>query len=192
METNNGIPAFHAATTGDWRNWLEKNSETEKSVCLIVYHKKSKTPSIDYNEAMEEALCFGWVDGKANKRDAESSYLFFTKRSPKSNWSGINKERVAKMVSKGLMTPSGQATIDLAKKTGTWDALVDVEKQIIPADMQALFDKNEPAFKNFQAFAPSARRMILTWILSAKKPETRQQRVEKTVELAANNIKSKI
>jgi uncharacterized protein YdeI (YjbR/CyaY-like superfamily) len=121
METNNGIEAFYAKTSAQWRKWLEKNSQMTKAVCLIIYHKKSSTKSISYNEAVEQALCFGWIDSKANKRDAESFYLQFTPRKLNSKWSNPNKERVARMVTEGLMTEHGQKLIDIAKKTGKWE-----------------------------------------------------------------------
>lgn len=191
METKDGIQAFHARTNEEWRAWLKENAQSEKAVLLIMYHKNSNTPSVPYHESIEEALCYGWIDSKANKRDDESSYLCFTPRKPKSIWSKINKDRVEKMTGKGLMTPAGQALIDLAKKTGTWDAMTDAENAVIPDDLQKLFDKNEVAFKHFSKFAPSSKRMILQWILSAKRPETRQSRVEQTVALAAQNIKVK-
>jgi uncharacterized protein YdeI (YjbR/CyaY-like superfamily) len=120
METKNGIQAFYAETRVQWRNWLETNGQQEKSVWLIIYHKKSKIPSVYYPESIEEALCFGWIDSKALKRDAESSYLYFTRRKPKSNWSNVNKERVERLTASGLMTPVGQSLIDQAKKAGTW------------------------------------------------------------------------
>ncbi|NQX40001.1 Uncharacterized conserved protein YdeI, YjbR/CyaY-like superfamily, DUF1801 family [Pedobacter steynii] len=190
METNNGIPAFYASTNEEWRNWLEENGAREKAVCLILYHKKSKTPCIDYKESIEHALCFGWIDSKANKRDEESSYLQFTPRKSKSNWSNVNKERVARMTAQGLMRPGGQAMIDLAKANGSWDMLADAQNTIIPWDLQKMFDKNIQAFENFQRFSPSSRRMILEWITKAKKEETREKRIVQTVELATRNIKA--
>lgn len=190
METNNGIPAFYASTNEEWRNWLEENGAREKAVCLILYHKKSKTPCIDYKESIEQALCFGWIDSKANKRDEESSYLQFTPRKSKSNWSNVNKERVERMTVQGLMRPAGQAMIDLAKANGSWEILADAQNAIIPWDLQKMFDKNALAFENFQRFSPSSRRMILEWITKAKKEETRKKRIVLTVELAAKNIKA--
>lgn len=190
METKNGIKAFHAKTTKDWRNWLEKNGTTERSVWLIIYHQKSKTPSVHYAEAIEHSLCYGWIDSKAMKRDEESFYLSFTPRKPKSNWSKVNRERVTRMTEQGLMRPAGQAMIDLAKETGTWDGLAAAQDTLVPDDLQKLFNKNKKAFKHFEAFAPSSKRVILEWISKAKKPETRQQRVLQTVALAAENVKA--
>lgn len=190
MELHNGLPAYHAKNRKEWRQWLTKNHRSEKSVWLIIYHKSSATPSVYYEEAVEEAICFGWIDSIAHKRDAESKYQFFAVRKPKSNWSKANRERAEKMIEKKQMKPAGQAMIDLAKKNGTWTALVDVQNSVIPPDLQQAFNKNKTAFKNFQAFPPSSKRIILEWILNAKKPETREQRIKQTVELAEKNIKA--
>ncbi|MCF0050571.1 YdeI/OmpD-associated family protein [Dyadobacter sp. LJ53] len=192
METKNDIKAFYASSRKEWREWLSQNSQTEKSVWLIIHHKNSKTPSVYYPESIEEALCFGWIDSKSVKRDAESSYLMFTPRKVSGKWSAVNKERVERLTAAGLMTPRGQALIDLAKETGTWEALVDAENAVIPPDLQELLDKNEAALKNFLAFPPSAKRLILTWISDAKRPETRQQRVTMTAEKAAENVRAKV
>ena len=190
MELKNNVKTFYAKDRKDWRKWLEKNYAAEKSVRLIIYHKESKTPSVYYAEAVEEALCFGWIDSTANKRDPDSFFLLFAQRKPKSNWSKINSERAGRMIKQKLMTEPGLAMIDLAKKSGTWTALENVEASIVPGDLQKLFDKNKMAFKNFKSFPPSSKRIIFEWIMNAKKPATRQQRIEQTVELAAKNIRA--
>jgi uncharacterized protein YdeI (YjbR/CyaY-like superfamily) len=107
METKDGIKTFHAKTQKEWRKWLEKNHQSEKAVWLIFYKKESGVPSTNYSEALEEALCFGWIDSKANKRDDLSYFQYFAKRKPKSNWSKINKEKVTRLIEKGLMTSAG-------------------------------------------------------------------------------------
>jgi uncharacterized protein YdeI (YjbR/CyaY-like superfamily) len=190
-ETRKGQKAIHAESRAEWREWLEKHHQTEKTILLIMFHKKSKTPAVSLEEAVEEALCFGWIDSKANKRDEESFYLTFTQRKPKSKWSSVNKERVERLTNQGLMSPQGQAFIDLARKTGTWDSLEGPENGVIPEDLQHELDKNTVALNNFQAFAPSSKRAILEWIMNAKRPETRQKRIEETTVLAAQNKKAK-
>ena len=127
METKDGRQAVYAPTRAEWRNWLQQNCQSEKSVWLILYHKKSKVPNVNIIHAMEEALCFGWIDSKAKKRDAESFYLTFTPRNPKSKWSQPNRERVERMTSEGLMTEYGQRLIDIAKQTGKWE-LIELDK----------------------------------------------------------------
>ncbi len=122
MEIKDGKQAVYAATREDWRKWLKQNSQSEKSVWLILYHKKSKVECININDATEEALCFGWIDSLAKKRDAESYYLTFTPRNPKSsNWSKPNIERAERMIKEGLMTEHGQKLIDIAKNSGKWN-----------------------------------------------------------------------
>ena len=121
METKDGKLAVYAKSRKEWRNWLEKNSEREKSVWLILYHKKSVVESVNLNDATEEALCFGWIDSLCKKRDHESYYLTFSPRNPKrNNWSKPNIDRAEKMIAAGLMTPQGQILIDLAKTQGKW------------------------------------------------------------------------
>jgi len=190
LDLHNGINTLHATTRNEWRKWLDKNHQSEKSVWLIIYHKGSDIKSIYYDEAVEEAICFGWIDSIAHKRDEESKYQLFSQRKPKSNWSKANRERAEKMLVQGLMTPNGQKLIDLAKNTGTWEALVDVQNSVIPDDLQIQLNKNNTALKNFLAFPPSSKRIILEWIFNAKKEETRQKRIEETVRLAADNIKA--
>ena len=125
MELKDGKLAVYAATREEWRKWLEENSQSEKSVWLILYHKKSKTQSVNLIEATEEALCFGWIDSLCKKRDSESYYLTFGRRNPKtSKWSRINIERAERMIREGLMTVHGQHLINLAKEQGKWSPVL--------------------------------------------------------------------
>jgi uncharacterized protein YdeI (YjbR/CyaY-like superfamily) len=190
MELHNELKTFHAKTRKEWRNWLEKNHQSEKSIWLIIYKKESETPSIYYPEAVDEALCFGWIDSKPNKRDENSYYQFFSKRNPKSNWSKVNKEKVSILMEQGLIHSSGLKMIEIAKQNGTWTALDEVENITIPDDLKALFLNNKTAYDNWEKFSRSSKRGILEWIMNAKKTETRQKRIEETVQLAADNIKA--
>jgi uncharacterized protein YdeI (YjbR/CyaY-like superfamily) len=190
MEFKDGTQTFYPQSQEEWRNWLEENHQKEKSVWLILYRKQSQKPSITYSQAVDEALCFGWIDSKPNKRDEESFYQFFSKRNPKSNWSKINKEKVALLIQEGRMTQSGYHMIQLAKEKGTWDALNDVDNLIIPNDMAQKFEENLVAKVNFAAFPASTRRGILEWIFNAKGAETRAKRIQQTVDLAEKNIRA--
>src|SRR5581483_7193396 len=181
----------YASTTADWRAWLARNCRSEKEVWLVIYHSGSGTPSPRYHEAIEHALCYGWIDSHAGKHDADSSILRFTPRKPRSTWSRVNRERAAKMTARGLMTEHGQALIDLAKATGTWQVVSDADSSSIPSDLKDLLDRNEAARQNFHNFPPSAKRLILEWIAKAKRPDTRQRRIERTVELAAVNVRAR-
>ena len=189
MKTKNNIPARHFRTRAAWRHWLEQKHSRQKAIWVIVYSKDSKVPCINQQEAVEEALCFGWIDSKSIKRDERSRYQYFSPRKPKSNWSKVNRERVERMIQEGRMAPAGQALIDLAKKSGTWEALADVENGIVPDDLMRAFARNKRAFKHFQGFAPSAQRILLQWVHMAKREETRKLRISKIVAMAAKNLK---
>jgi uncharacterized protein YdeI (YjbR/CyaY-like superfamily) len=182
--------AFYAKDRKAWRAWLAKNHATAQNVWLILYNKASETPSVRMDEAVEEALCFGWIDSTANKRDAESRYQRFVPRKSNSNWSTINRARVEKLTASGLMTAAGQAMVDLAKATGTWMALAEAQQLVLPVDLQQAFAKNKKAQTNFTAFSNSSKRIILEWIAKAKRPETRANRIAETVASAAKNIKA--
>lgn len=190
MELKNGIKTITASSQLEWRKWLENNYNTEKSVWLIIYKKESGVPSVYYPEAVDEALCFGWIDSKPNKRDDESFYLFFSKRNPKSNWSKVNKAKIEKLLALNKIMPAGMEMIELAKKSGTWNALDEVEAYIIPVDLKQLLDQNIEAKTHFEKFPASTKKGILEWILNAKTIETRNKRLEETVSLASKNIRA--
>lgn len=181
------VQIFFPRTRHQWRKWLEKNHAKEKNVKVVIIRKNATIKGIRYDDAVEEALCFGWIDSTTNKRDDDSYIIHFAQRNPRSRWSQSNHIRVAKLIREGKMMPSGQAVIDHAKKTGSWDV---VENLKVPSDLKKHFAKNKTALKNFNSFSPSSQQIILGWILDAKRPETRQRRIDKTVELAAKNLKS--
>jgi uncharacterized protein YdeI (YjbR/CyaY-like superfamily) len=164
-----------------WRRFTPRTAKPGGNGCRPI------TP---LRKAVDEALCFGWIDSVANKGNDKMYYQYFAKRKPKSNWSKVNKEKVERLLAEGLMHTSGLAMVELAKKSGTWDALNKVEALEIPGDLKKAFAKNKTAFKNFEAFPPSSRRGILEWILNAKKEETRTKRIQETVDLAAKGIKA--
>jgi len=170
-----------------WRNWLKENHVSEKNVWLKIYKKQSQTPSVYYDEAVDEALCFGWVDSSIKKGNDEFYYQFFAKRNPKSNWSRVNKAKIEKLMSEALMAEAGLKMVEIAKETGTWTALDDVENLISPPDLQEKLDQNSIAKAYFEAFPRSVKRGILEWLLNAKQAETRQKRIEEIVSLAEKN-----
>lgn len=181
---------FSAPTPDDWRAWLAQNGRTEKEVWLVIHHKGSATPSVGYGESIEHALCYGWIDSHARKRDAESFLLRFTPRSPRSTWSRVNRQRAVRMIERGLMTEHGLAMIELAKARGTWEVVPAAEAETVPDDLRQALDGDEAARTHFAGFPPSSKRLILQWIATAKRPETRQRRIEHTVELAGQNIRA--
>jgi uncharacterized protein YdeI (YjbR/CyaY-like superfamily) len=184
------LDRFHAKSRPEWRAWLEKNHLTSPGVWLVTYKKEAGKPRIDYNEAVEELLCFGWVDSKPAKLDEERSMLLCTPRKPTSAWSKPNKDRVERLIAAGLMTPRGLELVELAKKNGRWDVLNEVEALVVPPDLAARLEVYPSARENFEAFPRSVKRGILEWIIQAKKPETRQKRIEETASLAAKNLRA--
>jgi uncharacterized protein YdeI (YjbR/CyaY-like superfamily) len=136
---------------------------------------------------VEEALCFGWIDSKPNKLDEERSTLWFAPRKPRTGWSKLNKERVERLIEQQLMMPSGLAKVEAAKQDGSWNALDAIEALEIPPDLEQTLIDHPEAKQNFDAFPRSAKRGILEWIASARKPETRAKRIAETAQLAAQN-----
>lgn len=179
-----------ASTTAEWRAWLAQNCQSEREVWLVIHHKDSGRPSLRYHESIEHALCYGWIDSHAREHDADSSRLRFTPRNPRSTWSRVNRQRAATMIERGLMTEHGQALIELARANGTWQVLSDADSSAIPDDLQESLDRNEAARTNFQNFPPSSKRLILEWVATAKRSDTRRRRINRTVDLAAVNIRA--
>lgn len=185
------LKQVHPKTRDAWRRWLAENHGSSDGVWLVYFKKASGKPRIEYGEAVEEALCFGWVDSKGETIDDERAMLKFTPRNPKSAWSKPNKERVEKLIEEGTMTEVGLAAIATAKRNGTWSALDSVEALKVPADLAKALAANKKAKGYFDAFSPSSRKIILWWIESAKRQETREKRVAETVRLAGQNIKAR-
>ncbi len=190
METYLAIPAIPAKNRKVFRSWLEKNHAKAEKIWLIIYKKDSGTPSITYKEAVEEALCFGWIDSKPNKRDDDSYYQFFARRKPKSVWSAVNKKKVEELIKSGKMAPAGLAAIETARKNGSWTSIDAVEAFEMPEDFAKALTKNKKAKTFFDAFPPSSKKIILGWIASAKQEETRKKRITESVTLAAQNIRA--
>lgn len=182
--------SVHPKSRAAWRKWLEENHNRTEGVWLIIYKKATGKPRVDYAEAVEDALCFGWIDSKGNKLDDQRSMLWMAPRKAKTGWSKLNKDRIEKLVKAGFMAPAGLAKVESAKKDGSWNALDAVAALEIPPDLARAFSKNKTAKENFEAFPRSVRGGILQWILSAKKPETRAKRIEETVTKAEKNIRA--
>lgn len=181
---------FYAPSRAAWREWLQQHHAEETSIWLVIYKKGKGVPTLTYAEAVEEALCFGWIDSKPNKRDDKSYRLFFAVRKPGSVWSKINKKRISALEAAGKLEPAGKAKIDAARADGSWGALDTIEELIQPEDLTAALTKNKTAARYFEAFPPGVKKGIYQWIISAKRPETRLGRVRETVDLAARNLRA--
>jgi uncharacterized protein YdeI (YjbR/CyaY-like superfamily) len=186
------LPADHVfvETRAQWRAWLEQNHTQTKGVWLMFNKKTSGLTHITYDEQVEEALCFGWVDSKPGKVDQTRSKLYFAPRKGKTGWSKPNKDRIERMIQAGLMRPAGLEKIEAAKKDGSWEKLDAVEKLEIPSDLEKALSAHPSASSHFSAFPKSVKRGILEWILQAKKPETRAKRIEETARLAQDNVRA--
>lgn len=179
--------SFLARTREAWRKWLETNHSRSEGVWLITYKKASGKPHLEYSAAVEEALCFGWIDSLPRKLDDQRTMLYFAPRKAGSGWSALNKQRIEKLERLGLLAMAGIAKIEAAKRDGSWSKLDDVETLAIPDDLCTEMKKYKNATAYFDAFPKSAKRGILEWISNAKRPETRRKRVEETARLADMN-----
>ncbi len=175
---------FSPQNSQEWRKWLEGNHIIKNSIWLIYYKKKSKIPSIEYNEAVDQALCYGWIDSKSKPIDDEKYMQFFSKRKPKSVWSKINKNKIDRLTSEGLMAQAGLDIIQIAKENGSWVILDDSEALIVPQDLSIELEKNPLAKDYFMNLSKSNKRNILQWLVLAKRAETRQNRINEIVDLA--------
>ena len=174
----------------EWRNWLEKNHAEEKEVWLIHYKRSAGKVGIRLEEAVEEALCFGWIDGKLKKIDDERFILRYSPRKASSVWSKINRERAERMMKVGKMTAAGLSAIEEAKRSGAWDeSYTNLKPDEVPADLLVALAKDKRALHNFQGFANSYRNQYIYWVNSAKSGGTRRKRIERVVEQALQNRK---
>jgi uncharacterized protein YdeI (YjbR/CyaY-like superfamily) len=171
------VETFCPKSREDWRNWLIANHQTKDSIWLICYTKKSKQPSVNWSEAVDEALCFGWIDSTRRSIDASSFMQFFCKRKPNSTWSKINKDKVDQLIANGLMKQAGLESIEIAKSNGSWTILDEIEDLNIPEDLERAFGNVEGSKDFFMGLSKSARKLMLTQLLFAKRPETRQKRI---------------
>jgi uncharacterized protein YdeI (YjbR/CyaY-like superfamily) len=173
------------ASREELRRWLEEHHASSTGVWLVTWKKQSGGPHVPYDDVVEEALAFGWVDSLGRKLDDRRSMLLLTPRRASSNWSRANKERIERLLAAGLMAPAGLAAVETAKRNGTWTALDDVENLVEPDDLRAALDADRAAREHWDAFPRSARRGILEWLLNAKTTPTRAKRIEETARLAA-------
>jgi uncharacterized protein YdeI (YjbR/CyaY-like superfamily) len=170
-----------------WRRWLARHHTRREGVWLVIHKKGSTSGSLEYADAVAEALCFGWIDSKANPLDGERYKLWMAPRKPKGVWSAVNKRRVDELVASGAMTPAGLAVVAAANADGSWNALDRSEALELPDDLLDAFDRHPSSRSNWDRFPPSTRKQVLAWIYAAKRDETRANRVERTASLAGRN-----
>jgi len=165
-----------------WRAWLEKNHDAASEIWIAYYKKDSGKKSVTYREALDEALCFGWIDSTIRRVDDEKYMQRYTPRKPRSIWSARNKSHVARLTREGRMTPPGSAKVENARRDGSWDRLsaIDVNPET-PADLLAELKKHPDAKVLWDKVIPSHKKMYSWWILDAKRPETRTRRIQETI-----------
>jgi uncharacterized protein YdeI (YjbR/CyaY-like superfamily) len=182
--------SVHPKSRAGWKKWLAQNHTRTDGVWLISFKKGTGKPRMEYDEAVEEALRFGWIDSKPRSLDGERSMLWFAPRRPGTGWSKANRERVERLIAEGSMAPAGLIKVNAAKKDGSWLALVDVESLTLPPDLKKAFAHHPGSEQHFNDFPRSVKRSILEWIQNAKKPETRAKRINETAQLAARNVRA--
>jgi uncharacterized protein YdeI (YjbR/CyaY-like superfamily) len=184
MSSMRDAPEVHAEDRATWRAWLEANHAMASGVWLVSW-RKGHGPRVEYEDAVEEALCFGWIDSQGGNIDERRSRQYFAPRKSNSGWAATNKARVERLIAEGRMAPAGLAAIERAKENGSWTLLDDVERGVVPDDLEAALRAQSPAAANFEAFPKSAKRAMLEWLAQAKRPETRSARIRDIVTRAA-------
>lgn len=182
-------PQVEITSRAQWRQWLEEHHASLGGIWLVTHKKAQGEKHVPYADVVEEALCFGWVDGQARALDETRSQLLLTPRKRRSGWSAVNKKRIAELIASGKMTEAGLKKIEAAKADGSWKKLEHSDALTEPEDLKTAFTKSEDARRNWDAFPPSARKATLEWIYAAKRDETRAARVKETVELSAQNLR---
>ncbi|HEX5827440.1 MAG TPA: YdeI/OmpD-associated family protein [Candidatus Limnocylindrales bacterium] len=184
-------PLFQPRDRAEWRAWLEANHATSTGVWLVTWRRRSGKEPFPYEDQIEEALCFGWIDGTAGTVDDERGKLWYSPRKPGSGWAATNKARLERLIPSGRMAPAGLAAIERAKADGSWTILDSVERLEVPDDLAAALAATPGADANFGAFPPSARKQLLQWVAFAKRPETRATRIAEIVAKAARNERAR-
>jgi len=185
------LPELYFKTDSEWRAWLLENHNSFNGIYLIFYKVDHEKDSMRWEEAVKVALCFGWIDSTVKSLGDGKRRQYFCPRKPKSVWSALNKNYIIDLLEQELIHQSGHDSIAIAKKNGSWIALDNVEKGIIPNNLQQAFDANQTAFKNYLNFAPSYRKHYLYWLHSAKREATKQKRIEAIIKFCEANIKSR-
>ncbi|WP_114560532.1 YdeI/OmpD-associated family protein [Desertihabitans aurantiacus] len=177
--------SVHAETLAQWRDWLAEHHTRREGVWLVQWRRHTGRPRLEYEDAVCEALAWGWIDSTAGTVDVDRTRLYYAPRRPRSGWSAPNKRRVERLLAEGRMQPPGQRAIDLARENGAWTLYDDAERLVVPADLAAALGARPGAREHWDAFPPSARKVALSWLAEARREETRARRVLGVAEAAA-------
>ena len=191
MDKNKDIKVFHPTSLAAWRKWLQQHHASKQAVWLVFHTKASSKRSISWSDAVDVALSFGWIDSKKISIGDGVSHQYFCKRKEKSTWSKINKDKVEKLIKAGLMAETGLKAIALAKQNGSWTILDEVEKLVIPADLENAFGQYPGSREYFTGLSRSVKKAMLQWIVLAVRKETRDNRVDEIARLAGKRERPK-
>ena len=189
--SNNDPQHITPTSSQEWRDWLHANHQREEFVWVIFYKTHTDVPSLTWSEAVDEALCFGWIDSTKKTIDKEKYKQYFSKRKPKSNWSKINKDKIEQLIAEDRMMEAGLRSVEVAKQNGSWTILDKVEALILPEDLASEFDKHPGAKDYYETLSKSVKKGLLYWVISAKRAETRKKRALEIAENAARGTKPK-
>ena len=174
----------------EWRKWLQKHHDKSSEIWILTYKRHTGKQCVSYEDALEEALCYGWIDSRMRRIDDERHTRRFVPRKPNSIWSLGNRKRAERLIKEGRMTASGMAKVDAAMRSGEWrKAYAPSKPPRMPMDLKDALMKDGLAWKNFQAFAKSYRTTYIYWVSAAKREETRRKRIREVVRRARRNIK---
>ncbi len=187
----NDKPELFFARDVEWYDWLLQNHDTSDGVYLIFYKLELKVPTMRWEEAVKVALCFGWIDSTVKSLGNGKRRQYFCSRNLKSVWSALNKKYIKELIASNLMHQGGLDIIEIGKQNGSWTALDDVEKEVIPSELREAFNKNKKAYKNYQNFAASYRKGYLYWLNQAKREITKEKRIQEIIKLCEANIKNR-
>lgn len=183
------VETFCPKSPSEWRNWLEVNHQSEHSIWLVYYKSSTKVASLTWSEAVDEALCFGWIDSTKKTIDTERYMQYFSKRKATSTWSKVNKDKVVQLLANNQIAEAGLDSIERAKQNGTWSLMDDVENLILPEDLKIALLKKDNALEFYQSQSKSIKKGILHWVVVAKRSETRNKRIAEIARLAAQGLK---
>jgi uncharacterized protein YdeI (YjbR/CyaY-like superfamily) len=175
------LNTFSPRNRQEWRTWLANNHDLKQPVWVVCTKKNADHPSITYSDAVAEALCYGWIDSTARSLDSERYMQSFAKRKPKSAWCKTNKEKVVRLINDGLMTQAGLNSIEMAKSNGYWSIFDEVDELVIPKDLENEFKKTPAVKAYFSSLSRSDKKQILKGLILAKRPETRQKRIDEII-----------
>lgn len=181
MAALDDAPRTQPESRADWRRWLVANHASSSGVWLVSFTQRSGRTTVTYDESVEEALCFGWIDSTTRPVDGERSMIYFAPRRPGGTWARSNRDRVERLVASGRMTAAGLAAVQRAQADGSWTALDAVESMVVPDDLAAAFGEHPQLRRQYDALSHSGRRQLLWWVVSAKREQTRARRVAELV-----------